>query len=134
MSKLTLNEDWTAGIGGGLWSTGVAMAKYFERPEVVERLRGKRCLELGSGNGFLGAVLASTVDDCTVTVTDTEVSNRCVVCEDVLASGPLLPLRSPVTNTPINTPYHILHTIPHVGAPGADEKDSGGKQEVHREL
>ncbi|GMI47404.1 hypothetical protein TrCOL_g3665 [Triparma columacea] len=72
MSELTLNEDWTAGIGGGLWSTGVAMAKYFERPEVVERLRGKRCLELGSGNGFLGAVLASTVDDCTVTVTDTE--------------------------------------------------------------
>ena len=55
-----------------MWSTGVAMAKYFEEPAVISRLSGKRCLELGSGNGYLSAVLASLVPDCKVTVTDTE--------------------------------------------------------------
>lgn len=59
-------EDWDTGIGGGLWSTGLAMAKYFE-------LQKKQCddniqqslgsdvlldvLELGSGNGFLSVCL-----------------------------------------------------------------------------
>ena len=81
------SEDWNAGIGGGLWSTGLAMAKYFERhsDDVVENLKhlasvrkdpSRRCsgssaedenedsdgrgisaLELGSGNGFLSVCL-----------------------------------------------------------------------------
>jgi predicted nicotinamide N-methyase len=59
-------EDWSTGIGGGLWSTGLALAKYFElQQEAIEQnvLRsfpGKKeldVLELGSGNGFLSACL-----------------------------------------------------------------------------
>ena len=36
------SEDWNAGIGGGLWSTGLAMARYLERhhDDVAENLRG----------------------------------------------------------------------------------------------
>ncbi|KAL3810940.1 hypothetical protein ACHAXA_001113 [Cyclostephanos tholiformis] len=35
------SEDWNAGIGGGLWSTGLAIARYLERhaDEVAENLR-----------------------------------------------------------------------------------------------
>ncbi len=81
------SEDWNAGIGGGLWSTGLAMAQYFERhaDDVVDNLKrlasvkkdpSRRCngssaedeneysdgrgisaLELGSGNGFLSVCL-----------------------------------------------------------------------------
>ena len=68
------SEDWNTGIGGGLWSTGLAMAKYFQHHanDVVNNLKGlsrikfsqepSSCsgisaLELGSGNGFLSVCL-----------------------------------------------------------------------------
>lgn len=69
-------EDWQIGIGGGLWSTGLAIAKYFERHSVdvsenLKRLGGikrKRlgisgisAIELGSGNGFLSVCLLALV-------------------------------------------------------------------------
>jgi predicted nicotinamide N-methyase len=59
-------EDWSTGIGGGLWSTGLALAKYFELQQkeieknVLRSFPGKNeldVLELGSGNGFLSACL-----------------------------------------------------------------------------
>ncbi len=31
---IVFSEDWDTGIGGGLWSTGLAIAKYFERHAV----------------------------------------------------------------------------------------------------
>lgn len=71
-------EDWATGIGGGLWSTGLALGQYFQTEHAklcIERLtqyklsdggvanRKISVLELGSGNGFLSvcflAVLAS---------------------------------------------------------------------------
>ena len=60
-------EDWDAGIGGGLWSTGLAMAKYFEchKKEFDDNIQQSfdppdellDILELGSGNGFLSVCL-----------------------------------------------------------------------------
>lgn len=79
-------EDWHSGIGGGLWSTGSAMARYFATQHASELVadlmvagernsdsvggclrggsttastRGKDCsvLELGSGNGLAAASL-----------------------------------------------------------------------------
>lgn len=75
-----LQEDWTAGIGGGLWSTGLAMAQYFSTRHFYTQLQRLqqwkqqqqterkitvattehppiRVLELGSGNGFLSVCL-----------------------------------------------------------------------------
>ena len=61
-------EDWQSGrIGGGLWTTGLALARYFGSMECVENLERlcteRGCaisvLELGSGNGFLASCLAA---------------------------------------------------------------------------
>jgi|UPI000581A6BD predicted nicotinamide N-methyase len=53
-------EDWSAGIGGGLWSTGLAMAQYAKTTHAkqeIQRLHDRvgrlSVLELGSGNGLL---------------------------------------------------------------------------------
>jgi hypothetical protein len=70
-------EDWDTGIGGGLWSTGKAMALYFRDNTTmlrrnlrniadVSKIRsdGKvRALELGSGNGLLSVCLGAAADD-----------------------------------------------------------------------
>jgi Lysine methyltransferase len=55
------HEDWRQGIGGGLWSTGLAMSKYLTTTHARESLQrmasnkgeGLSVLELGSGNGLL---------------------------------------------------------------------------------
>ena len=66
------DEDWDTGIGGGLWSTGAAMAKYFERHaqsirsslKSGKRNNGRiRAIELGSGNGYLSVCLAAIAGD-----------------------------------------------------------------------
>ena len=69
-----LHEDWNHGIGGGLWSTGLAIAKYLSTEHGKEQLsRRSRVLELGSGNGFLGVCLmAANPQLATVVITDTK--------------------------------------------------------------
>eukprot|EP00980_Cylindrotheca_fusiformis_P017769 scaffold5605_cov128-Cylindrotheca_fusiformis.AAC.10 len=69
-----LIEDWESGIGGGLWSTGLAIAKYLSTEHGQEQLRRRRhVLELGSGNGFLGVcMLAANPDLETLVITDTK--------------------------------------------------------------
>lgn len=61
-------EDWQTGIGGGLWSTGLAMGQYFSTESAITSLcsLSQRCgtlnvLELGSGNGFLAVCLAAAM-------------------------------------------------------------------------
>ena len=80
------SQDWNTGIGGGLWSTGWAMAKYFEshstdieqnlaRLNKIKQLKintncdmnegpkndGISAIELGSGNGFLSVCLLAAL-------------------------------------------------------------------------
>jgi hypothetical protein len=80
------SEDWNTGIGGGLWSLGLAMAKYFDAHskdiatnlKLLGRLKhlrqitkasgtnnqdgeGISAIELGSGNGFLSVCLLAAV-------------------------------------------------------------------------
>jgi len=61
-------QDWQSGrIGGGLWSTGMALARYFGTEAAADNLRrlskhkkqGISVLELGSGNGFLAVCIAA---------------------------------------------------------------------------
>ena len=62
--EICLQEDWTQGIGGGLWSTGMALAKYFGTDHSQRQLRSlniQRVLELGSGNGFLAVCLLASL-------------------------------------------------------------------------
>lgn len=65
-------EDWDTGIGGGLWSTGLALARYFGSHHATQQLllqnhsnggnskqttKLLQVLELGSGNGLLALCL-----------------------------------------------------------------------------
>ena len=60
-NPIYFQQDWGTGIGGGLWSTGAALAKYFDTahaaqqllPSASSRKRTTTFLELGSGNGLL---------------------------------------------------------------------------------
>lgn len=72
--QIHLVEDWEHGIGGGLWTTGLAIAKYLGTPHGMEQLSTRRrVLELGSGNGFLGVcLLAANPELEQVVITDTK--------------------------------------------------------------
>ena len=69
---IIFEEDWDTGIGGGLWSTGLALARYFDTPHAASQARGRRkVLELGSGNGLLALCLLALLEDLeTLVVTD----------------------------------------------------------------
>lgn len=72
--SIYFQEDWGKGIGGGLWSTGLALAHYFQTEHAAENIQslakartndnatrkkkqGLDVLELGSGNGLLAVCL-----------------------------------------------------------------------------
>jgi predicted nicotinamide N-methyase len=86
-TQVYFSEDWATGIGGGLWSTGLAMARYFGTPHAastIQRLQAQKrtqsgqglsALELGSGNGFLSVCLMALARDyplANLVVTDAE--------------------------------------------------------------
>eukprot|EP00548_Thalassiothrix_antarctica_P013641 CAMPEP_0194171750 /NCGR_PEP_ID=MMETSP0154-20130528/6300_1 /TAXON_ID=1049557 /ORGANISM="Thalassiothrix antarctica, Strain L6-D1" /LENGTH=251 /DNA_ID=CAMNT_0038884169 /DNA_START=18 /DNA_END=773 /DNA_ORIENTATION=+ len=64
-------QSWDTGIGGGLWSTGLAMGKYLESQHLETNLQRTfytrkeklNVLELGSGNGFLAVCLLAYLKD-----------------------------------------------------------------------
>jgi predicted nicotinamide N-methyase len=69
-NPIYFEEDWNTGIGGGLWSTGLAMAKYFENDTKLLQYVFRKStsstinvLELGSGNGFLSTCLLALWKD-----------------------------------------------------------------------
>lgn len=60
-------EDWQQGIGGGLWSTGLAFSKYLTTAHAASNLSSKSdlsILELGSGNGLLSVCLLALAKAC----------------------------------------------------------------------
>eukprot|EP01012_Entosiphon_sulcatum_P028294 TRINITY_DN3418_c0_g2_i1.p2 TRINITY_DN3418_c0_g2~~TRINITY_DN3418_c0_g2_i1.p2 ORF type:complete len:261 (-),score=24.08 TRINITY_DN3418_c0_g2_i1:7-789(-) len=63
---VVINEDCTAEVGHRVWDTAVLMSKMFE--EWGTPWSGKKILELGSGTGLLGIVLAQL--GARVTLTD----------------------------------------------------------------
>lgn len=85
--SIFFDENWDVGIGGGLWSNGLSLSKYFiEHSDLVRKNmegiiatkstdRNKiRAIELGSGNGLLSCCLAAVVGDLidSLYVTDLE--------------------------------------------------------------
>lgn len=89
------DEDWQAGIGGGLWSTGLALAKYFQSSAMdvrrsLRRLSSKKLsvLELGSGNGFLSMCFLALARDLIgeLTITDTG-DDHLKLMQDTLAKN-----------------------------------------------
>jgi predicted nicotinamide N-methyase len=68
-------EDWDQGIGGGLWSTGLAFSQYLTTRHAAENLRAMTLcqpisvLELGSGNGLLSVCLLALAKHLQTTAT-----------------------------------------------------------------
>lgn len=78
-NPIFFDENWDVGIGGGLWSNGLSLSKYFiDHSDLLRRnlegviaqkkTRYNRCnkikaIELGSGNGLLSCCLAAVVGD-----------------------------------------------------------------------
>jgi len=85
-------EDWDTGIGGGLWSTGLAIARYLQTQHGVDNLASKRSiLELGSGNGLLAACLVAASSPGThVTVTDVDEEHLSMIRKTMGANQHLL--------------------------------------------
>ena len=78
-TPIFFDENWDVGIGGGLWSNGLSLSKYFiQNSDLLRRnfegiIAQKRtrssgsnkikAIELGSGNGLLSCCLAAVVGD-----------------------------------------------------------------------
>ena len=103
------SEDWATGIGGGLWSTGDALAKYFGRHSALIRRDLTSCMdkgksmegcskkisaiELGSGNGYLSVCLAAIAGDLISILVCTDLSDHLPLMEKTLAlNGHLIDL------------------------------------------
>ena len=97
-------EDWTTGIGGGLWSTGKALAQYANTPhaqgqlrQLVQRRKRRNnhpltILELGSGNGLLAAcwlALCQSID-CPVHVYVTDTADHLPLIQQTMDANPHL--------------------------------------------
>lgn len=96
---INFKEDWNVGIGGGLWSTGLAIAKYFEEhPSHIKNnlenlFPGKRLtvLELGSGNGFLAVCLLALLKDKFDSFVVTDLANHLPLIQRTLDANQHLP-------------------------------------------
>lgn len=103
-------ENWNIGIGGGLWSTGLCLSKYFiEHNDLlrqnIKRLAhssssqttsfGKiRAIELGSGNGLMSCCFAASVGDLLEELYITDLSDHLdLIKQTVLANSHILTLQ-----------------------------------------
>lgn len=93
--QVYFDEDWDTGLGGGLWSTGAALAKYFDghAPSVRQSLikikqNGKNerisAIELGSGNGYLSVCLAAIAGDLLSELVVTDLEDHLPLMEKTL--------------------------------------------------
>lgn len=89
-------EDWATGIGGGLWSTGAALARYFDSEHASQELgrflSSSSCLEMGSGNGLLSvcwmALLAKSRLSLPQTVVVTDTAEHLPLIQKTLDANP----------------------------------------------
>ena len=98
-TDIFFEEDWGTGIGGGLWSTGKAMAEYFiahpslirnnmKRLKRLDHAKGAKVLELGSGNGLLSVCLAAIAKDSISKLVATDLDDHLdLMRKTMLANG-----------------------------------------------
>ncbi|CAH0479908.1 unnamed protein product [Peronospora belbahrii] len=81
MQSETLLEfecDWTPGIGGSVWTSGELLAAHLELQREYYRsiFDGARIVELGSGTGYVGLMIASCFKPAYVYLTDLQTHIR----------------------------------------------------------
>jgi hypothetical protein len=121
IQTIYFDENWDVGIGGGLWSTGVAMAYFFRKKsslirESLSSVKAKKALELGSGNGFVSvSLLASLPCSC-------ELLNELVIT-DLEEHLPLIQ-RTLNANQHIIERFHVDINLLHKRNSGSDSSSS----------
>ena len=93
-------EDWDTGIGGGLWSTGLAMGKYLEINATSVRTwmeqgwggghKRLSVLELGSGNGFLSVCMMALARDLISELVVTDLEDHLDLIQQTFDANPHL--------------------------------------------
>jgi hypothetical protein len=99
-------QDWATGIGGGLWSTGLAMARYFDTKHAADSVRQLaarndskkqhkrgllKALELGSGNGLLSVCFMALAGKYLESLVVTDVDDHLdMIRQTVRANGHIL--------------------------------------------
>jgi len=126
------------GIGGGLWSTGLALGKYFQTDHASQlasrvvaasetRSEGRRrrvaALELGSGNGFLAVCLSAlfAANDSSIKTKLASQQRAAVVDLVVTDTKEHLDL----IRTTIRANQHLLCTVVENGDNDNDDKNEG---------
>lgn len=73
-TEISLQIDWSQGIGGGLWTTGLQLCQHLthHRDLYSHIFKGARVLELGSGTGLVGLAAAVLFECSEVVITDLE--------------------------------------------------------------
>jgi predicted nicotinamide N-methyase len=121
-TQVYFSEDWATGIGGGLWSTGLAMARYFGTPHAastIQRLHAQKrtqsgqgglsVLELGSGNGFLSVCLMALARDypfANLVVTDAE-DHLAMIRQTLAANSHIVQADDKKDQVPIHVLEHL---------------------------
>jgi len=99
-------EDWGTGIGGGLWSTGLAFARYLQHHSdhalhSLDKLAGNgkklSLLELGSGNGLLAICFLALTKHYWKELVITDVESHLELIQTTLDANPHLTADSNVT-------------------------------------
>ena len=115
--SIFFDENWDVGIGGGLWSNGLSLSKYFlDHSDLLRRnLQGVisrkkkrvgrderiRAIELGSGNGLLGCCLAAAVGDLIDTLYITDLEDHLeLMRQTILANSHIVTLKASDDNPP----------------------------------
>jgi predicted nicotinamide N-methyase len=116
------SEDWDTGIGGGLWSTGLAMARYFGTPHAdscIQRLQAQKrkqngqglsVLELGSGNGFLSVCLMALARDSFANLVVTDTEDHLPMIRQTLAANSHI-VQADNNNGKDHVPIHVLEHL-----------------------
>lgn len=114
-TQLYFSEDWTTGIGGGLWSTGLALARYFgtkHAASCIQRLEsqtknGLSVLELGSGNGFLSVCLLAAARESLANLVVTDTNDHLHMMRQTLAANSHVLAGDNVKDVPIHVLEHM---------------------------
>lgn len=97
-TPIYFEENWSTGIGGGLWPTGKAMAMYFINHRMLlrqniqnlkrpESSKGIKVLELGSGNGLLSVCLCAAARDLIEEIVVTDLEDHLELIERTLGAN-----------------------------------------------
>jgi len=72
VGSLKLACDWSSGIGGDLWTTGLQLCGHFaiNHDFYLNSFKNKRVLELGAGTGLVGLYIASFLAASEVFISD----------------------------------------------------------------